>query len=464
MIGFIAAFALGTSAAFAQGTPAPAGSPVPSPAATAGKPGAPTPAPSPAASPAPAATTAPKAVQFNGVIDAIYNKTLSSGGLQFTGTPPASALSNFAFGPSNARWFDYSGNNLNLTDLNASATLNWHNWGGRILMNFGPQANISYTYPSQFNSIDLSQVYLNYTYGKFTAQGGKYATLAGYESSESVNDTTVSRGILFWYQPATHLGGRLTYAPNSKISLIAGINDGWNSWINTAGAMTAEYGISLNPNQTFSLAAQGYTGYAQIFNYNGLRPGTANAQFPSGLPGGPPTTAQGQKRLIDLVGTVHATKALTLVANYDSGSQSCTTPSGPTTIPDCTSTNWGGFAAPGTGSPVGRSVALWSGLAVYGIYQINPNLVGTVRYEGFHDANGFNTGYRQLWHEGTVALSYSLTPQVTLRTEYRHDVSDQPIFAVPANVVTTSGGTYAIGNGGVDRGNSTFEFEALAHF
>jgi hypothetical protein len=451
MIGFIAAFALGTSAAFALGTPAPAGSPAPTPA--------------PTATPTAAPSAPPKVLQFDGVIDTLYTKTIGPGSLQFTGNPPASVgANNISFGgPSNNRWFDYANNTLNLEELNASVALNWNNWGGRVLLNVGPQANISYTYPSQFNSIDLNQVYLNYTWKTLTLQGGKYATLAGYEASESVNDTTVSRGILFWYQPATHLGGRLTYAPNSKVSLIGGFNDGWNTWVNTSGSFTTEYAILLNPNPTVSLTAQGYTGYEQIANYSGVRPGTANVQFPAGVPGGPPTTIQGQRKLIDLVGTVHATKALTIAANYDSGSQSCTTPYNATAPQNCSGpgvSGWSGYVTPLTGS-----VAQWSGLALFGVYQITPTLTGTVRYEGFHDPNGYNTGYNQLWHEGTLAFAWAVTPQLTLRTEYRHDTSSLPVFASPASAVLSNGAVYAVGNPGQGvNGNSTFGFEALAHF
>ena len=227
--------------------------------------------------------------------------------------------------------------------------------------------------------------------------------------------------------------------------------------------VTTEYAILLNPNPTVSLTAQGYTGYEQIANYSGVRPGTANVQFPAGVPGGPPTTIQGQRKLIDLVGTVHATKALTIAANYDSGSQSCTTPYNATAPQNCSGpgvSGWSGYVTPLTGS-----VAQWSGLALFGVYQITPTLTGTVRYEGFHDPNGYNTGYNQLWHEGTLAFAWAVTPQLTLRTEYRHDTSSLPVFASPASAVLSNGAVYAVGNPGQGvNGNSTFGFEALAHF
>lgn len=434
LIGLFAAFALGTSAVMAQTAPAPAGSP----------------APVPSAAPSAAPAAAPRLIQFSGALDTLYSKTLGAGGLQFTGNPPAGALGDFAFGPQNARSFDYRNDQLELEDLNVSATLNDGPLGGRILVNLGPQANVSYTYPSQFAGFDLSQIYLTYTKGKATLTGGKFGTLAGYESSESVNDSTVSRGILFWYQPATHLGGRLTYALNDKFTLIGGLNNGWNSWQSLNSSLTSEYGLVFTPNANYSLALQGYTGYAQLGNYGG--PNRApTIDFPAGKPGGAPTGTQGQKKLFDFVATAKPIKNLTLVANYDNGSQSVTSPDAPV-FP-------AGWAAPGTGS-----LAQWSGLAGYAIYQINPRLTGTVRYEGFHDANGFQTGYRQLWHEATLAASWAATPHLTLRGELRRDVSGDPVFNTPANSpIVNNGSTYTVGTSGTNS-NSTLGLEALIHF
>jgi hypothetical protein len=433
IIGALAAFALGTSAALAQTAPAPA----------------------PTATPAAAASPAPRAVQFNGAVDTLYTKTLGSGGLQFTNNLPASGTSDYAFGPQNARGFDYINNEFNFEDVNLSATLNSGAWGGRVLLNFGPQANVSYTYPSDFASFDVSQVWLSYTKGKLTLTGGKFGTLAGYESSESVNDTTVSRGILFWYQPATHVGGRLTYAPNSKITVIGGVNNGWNTWKEVSSGLTAEYGVGYTPNSTFSLLAQGYTGYARLGNYNGPNR-AATIDFPLGVPAGDPTLGQGQKRLLDLVGTYHATPKLTLVANYDNGSQTCTTADPGAHCSD--GTGWSGYATADTGSLV-----RWSGLAGYAIYQISPKLTGTIRYEGFHDANGFQTGYRQLWHEGTIAGSYAASSNLTLRGEYRRDKTSLPAFNSPADYPISTTGTYTLGTTGTDS-NSTIGLEALVHF
>lgn len=433
IIGALAAFALGTSVALAQTAPSPA----------------------PAASPAAVASPAAPAVTFNGAVDMLYTKTLGAGGLQFTGTPPLSVGNNFAFGPQNARGFDYINDAPTLEDLNLSAALNSGPWGGRILLNFGPQANVSYTYPSDFASLDISQAYLTYTKGKLTVTGGKFATLAGYESSESVNDTTVSRGILFWYQPATHTGGRLTYALNSKLSVIGGVNEGWNTWKKVSSGYTAEYALLYNPTSALSLTAQGYSGYSRLGNYGGPNR-NATIDFPLGVPAGDPTVAQGQKRLLDLVGTYHVTPKLTVAANYDSGSQSCTTTGLAAHCAD--GTGWNAFATVNTGS-----LASWSGLAGYVVYQVTPKLTGTLRYEGFHDANGFQTGYAQLWHEGTVAASYAASSNLTLRAEYRQDKSSLPVFNTPANSPLVTGATYAFGTTGTNT-NNTLGLEALVHF
>jgi hypothetical protein len=73
-------------------------------------------------------------------------------------------------------------------------------------------------------------------------------------------------------------------------------------------------------------------------------------------------------------------------------------------------------------------------LAGYAQYQIDPRLAAGVRYEGFHDPQGYRTGILapngdgQFWREATVTAAYTMTPSITLRGEFRKDVSTQAVF------------------------------------
>jgi hypothetical protein len=148
-----------------------------------------------------------------------------------------------------------------------------------------------------------------------------------------------------------------------------------------------------------------------------------------------PSGAQGQRSLIDVVGTVHPTSATTITLNYDRGLQH-------------------NFTNPIDGTVL---TAGWSGLAGYASYQVNPKLTASVRYEGFKDPQGYRTGVLSpsgtgpFWHEGTATVAYSLTSALTLRGEYRRDTIDQDAF------LRTDGVTF--GNN-----NSTFALEGLVKF
>jgi len=356
--------------------------------------------PSPSPSPTPSATPTPKFIQFSGFADAGYTHS-SNSSLQFSNGV-------------NSRVFDFIDRQPVLQNLNIQAALYAGALGGKVEISMGSDADVIAAYPAAFNAFDLTQAYASYTSGPFTLIGGKFETLAGAEVIESPSNTNFSRSILFGFAvPFTHTGARLTYALNSKISAIAGVNAGWDDIHDTNGQRTVEYGLALNPSAMFSLTAQGYTGFEQITNV-------------------PLSTVQGQRKLIDLVGTYHASPSLTFVANYDHGFQQ--------NAPIVNGT--GALIAPfGTAS--------WSGLAGYGTYQLNPRVAVTGRYEGFRDAAGYRTGFAQLWREGTVTLGYSPSSSITFRGEFRHDVSDRPVF----NTLTTPSTT-----------NSTFGLEALVKF
>jgi hypothetical protein len=118
--------------------------------------------------------------------------------------------------------------------------------------------------------------------------------------------------------------------------------------------------------------------------------------------------------LYDTVLTVHATSALTLVGNYDNGTQ------------------LGATLLDKTGTPVGVGAAHWSGFAGYATYQFSPKFAATVRGEAFGDRNGFRTGFTQNLNEGTATLAYTPSSPWLFRIEYRYDTSDQAVFSTSA--------------------------------
>src|SRR5205823_8247790 len=104
-----------------------------------------------------------------------------------------------------------------------------------------------------------------YAHGPLTIIGGKCVTLAWAEVINSTQDTNYSRSILFGYAiPFSQTGARLTYAASDQLSLIVGVNSGWDQLQDANKQKTAELGVSYTPSKMFSLAVQGYSGVEQL--------------------------------------------------------------------------------------------------------------------------------------------------------------------------------------------------------
>lgn len=379
-----------------------------------------------APAPSPSPTPTPHLLQVSGYADAGYTSASIASAV---GTPGGSFIT--------GRVFD---------DLNQQ--IQFHNFnlqvayggpiGGKIEMSFGDDANVINSWPkSQLDgapslngtgtvltgpSIDMTQAYLSLSSGQFTGIVGKFETLAGAEVIESPSDMNFSRSILFGYAvPFTHTGGRLTWAMNSNISFIAGVNKGWDTTtalnapqnnfpapfnnfggapqLNDSNALTIEGGAIWNPSKAFSATLDGYTGQVE----------EAYAMATPGLfvvaPGRP------NKSLVDAVLTWHYSPQLTFVVNGDAGMQ----------------TNSNIVNGPGT-AIIGYGTGTWSGVAGYVNYAINSQWAATLRGEYFGDFGGLRTGESMRWGEGTATLQYSPNGNVILRAEARGDKTSQPFF------------------------------------
>ena len=216
---------------------------------------------------------------------------------------------------------------------------------GKVELTAGTNANVIASYPYANNpnplqtAFDVTQLYAGFTSGPFAVQAGKFETLAGAEVIEDPANANISRSILFGYAiPFTHTGARLTYTASSLISLIAGVNNGWDNLKGPGGPKTAELGLAYNGSRVLAHRA-GYLGMERYSNAQWSATGDSPA---------------GHRALVDVVGTYHATPKLTFVGNVDSGRQ--------TAVPLVDST--GAFIA----GPLG--VATWNGFAGYAQYQI----------------------------------------------------------------------------------------------
>lgn len=330
-------------------------------------------------------------IEFAGYVDASYTHLSSSG--KFIGN----SLNN--------RVFDIERNSFNLQAVNLSVSrLPTEGFGGMVDLIAGKDADTIAAYGTIDSTkgpangvnkqFDVTQAYVHYATGPWMVIAGKYVTLSGAEVIKSPSNTNFSRSILFGYAiPFTHTGARGYYKFSDAVSFIAGVNNGWDNLRDTNSQKTLELGASFAPTKNFSLAAQGYSGTEQIANYPAI------------------STVQGTRNLVDIVATFNPNDRLSLVLNYDYGSQQ-----------NATLIN-------------GRTgTAKWEGLAGYVNYQISEQWRVSLRGEQFNDKDGYRTVVEpgktsgQKWKEATLTVAYLPSKSVELRAEVRADKSDQKVF------------------------------------
>ncbi|HUN71361.1 MAG TPA: outer membrane beta-barrel protein [Steroidobacteraceae bacterium] len=231
------------------------------------------------------------------------------------------------------------------------------------------------------NSFDILQGFAQYVAGPLTVQAGKFTTLAGAEVIAPTGNTNFSRSLLFFAEPMTHTGLRATYAVTGTVSLIVGVNNGWNYTKIDYGSKTGELGLAFNPNKYFSLTAQLYAGKDPVYG--------------------------AERTFVDTVATFNATSALSFVVSYDWGRQET-----------------------GTATPDTLTGGNWDGVAAYVNYQINSQWRVSLRGEYLDDKDGTTlvTGTAQSLKEGTLTFGYDPVASFELRLEGRYDTSGEPTF------------------------------------
>jgi len=319
-------------------------------------------------------------VDLHGYVDAAYSY-LSGMGI-------------FASGVAD-RVFDTEPNSFNLHQ--AALTIDYQpkeGFGGLVNLTAGRDARIIASVGETTSNFDVTQAFVQYAHGPLTIIGGKFVTLAGAEVINSTQDTNYSRSILFGYAiPFSHTGARLTYAASDQLSVIVGVNNGWDQLQDANKQKTGELGVSFTPTKLFSLTVQGYSGVEQV---------SGGAFVGAGI--------HGLRTLVDAVGTYNATSQLTFILNVDWGQQENVT-----SLVDGTSIK-----------------ARWDGAAAYANYQVNDQWRLSVRAEYFDDKDGYRTGVIQKWKEATLTLAYLPTKFIELRGEVRGDKSDSNAFVKDA--------------------------------
>ncbi len=253
-------------------------------------------------------------------------------------------------------------------------------FGGLVNLTLGKDAGIVHSTPANEQTFDLTQGYLQYARGPLTVIGGKFTTLHGTEVIWSPSNANFSRSILFGAVPFTHTGVRATYAVSDTLSVIAGVNNGWDQLVDQNKGKTIELGATANPIKPLNVTASYYGG--QEFS--------------------PITLTNGRRDSFNIVGSYTVTEPFTVGLEYLNVKQKDAVASG--------DMKYDGFAA-------------------YVSYLFVPKIKGTLRAEWFDDKDGFHFGNGPLkYKEYTLTVAYLAADSFELRGEVRADKADNPVF------------------------------------
>ena len=273
-------------------------------------------------------------------------------------------------------------------------------FGGLVNITAGKDAAVIHSFDTTTESqFDVTQAYGQYATGPLTVMFGKFATLHGTEVIWSPNNANFSRSILFGSIPFTHTGVRAMYALGDKVTLMAGLNNGWDQVKDSNKGKMLELATTIAPIKPVSLSAVYMAGKENISQTN--PPLIAD-----------PTAPEGKRSSLGLLGSYNVIDPLTLSVEFLSVSQE--------NAPDLVSG--------------GSKTAKYSGIAGYAMYQFTPKWKGTLRAESFDDKDGLRFGFpagttsATKYKEYTLTAAYLAADNFELRGEFRSDHASQAVF------------------------------------
>jgi len=288
------------------------------------------------------------------------------------------------------RVFDSQNNSFALHQFGLSVSkLPKEGFGGLVNVTVGSDAQVIHSFPEGTGAgssmFDVTQAYAQYSGGPLTVIAGKFATLHGTEVIWSPSNVNTSHSILFGAIPFTHTGVRATWALNDTVSLIAGVNNGWDQLTDRNRDKTLELGATLNPIKPLNISISGYSG-----------------KEPAPLP---TSASSGTRTSINAVGSYSISNAISVGAEVLSVSQD---------VPV------GGGATTGV---------KYNGVAGYGSYMFTRKLRGALRVENFDDKDGVKFGTVDTkYREVTATGAFLAADNFEARAEVRRDQASKAVF------------------------------------
>ena len=228
--------------------------------------------------------------------------------------------------------------------------------------------------------VNVQQAYVSYLapVGKgLTVDFGKFVTPVGFELTESNTNFNYSRSLGYALgAPYYHVGARLSYAPNDKVSLLGLVVNGWNAAGDNNAGKTVGASLTLKPNGKTTVVENVLFGPEQ-------------------------TNDTADKRLLE---------NLNLAYN-------------PT---EKVSTGLDYYYAKDT---VSKADVSYQAVALYLRGQVTKVFAVAPRFEYFDDKDGLASGTAQKLKELTLTGEFKSAEGVICKVEYRRDYSDTAVFS-----------------------------------
>jgi hypothetical protein len=275
-------------------------------------------------------------------------------------------------------------------------------FGGVVNLTMGKDAQLIHSVSGaavDTSMFDVTQAFVQYAGGPLTLIAGKFATLHGTEVIASSGNTNISRSILFGSVPFTHTGVRATWALGDTVSLIAGVNNGWDQITDTNRSKTLELGATLNPIKPLSIALSGYSGKEGVAPTDGTRT------------------------------SLNAVASYTIIDPLSVGLE-------------VLSVSQENFTSLVDGSTI---KAKYTGVAGYVTFMFTPKFRGVVRVESFNDKDGFRFGRADTkYKEVTLTGAYVASDSFEARVEARRDNATNTVFTDYAGAASKTLTTLAL--------------------
>jgi hypothetical protein len=286
-------------------------------------------------------------------------------------------------------------------------------WGARLDLQFGQATD---TLQGNPNNEPRPDIYRNIfqAYGTYIApvgkglnvDFGKWSSSLGIEGNYTKDQMNYSRSFWFDFLPFYHMGARVSYPVNDRLTLNYWIVNGTNQVEATNGFKDELFGWAAKPVKNVTWTFNYYLGQEHpdrsVAGSCGPVPVQPGLCFVAIQP-----APNGLTDIFDTYATWQATPKLMLALEGDYFIQRL----------------WRN-AAPGESSAPDHV----DGGAAYVQYQLSPKIAFAARSEYMSDRGGLFSGITQALKEGTATFDYKLADTLLMRYEFRRDFSNQPSF------------------------------------